>query len=438
MFAAWGRIVYRWRWATLLVSSAMLGLSIAMLVSGQGGSLVNGGNPSADKLESVRAADLTKELPSATGVSSSFQLILRSRYLSIDDPEVRSQVDSALSRLQADPQVQGIVTPYDVPPSALAPAMRSKDGHAIEVIVQLKEDQEAARKDYARLRGEVGSGPLQVTATGGVALQNAFDTTTQNDLRRAELFAIPISLVLLLLVFGAVIAALIPIGVGILAVVGGIAATLLMARFTDVSTYAINIVSLIGFGVAIDYSLFLVNRFRDERRAGAGMETAVVRTLATAGRAVTFSGLTVAVGLSGMLFFQGTFLASMGAAGACVVAIAVFYGLTFLPALLSILGDRVDLLQLPLGRRPDRLGLWHSVATWVMRRPVVVLVPALGFLVVAGLPFTQLRMANGSVQVLPPNAQARQGYEALQRDFPGQDQTTITVVVHYPSGSPTS
>jgi RND superfamily putative drug exporter len=160
--------------------------------------------------------------------------------------------------------------------------------------------------------------------------------------------------------------------------------------------------------------------------------------MSTAGRAITFSGVTVAIGLSAMLFFQGTFLASMGAAGAIVVAVAVLYGLTFLPALLSVLGGSVNRWRLPfLGApKPAGTGAWHSLAIWVMRRPVVVLIPALAFLLIAGTPFLQIRLANGDVDQLPPSNLARQGYDTLIKDFPGQDQTTVQAVVYYPTSSP--
>jgi RND superfamily putative drug exporter len=139
-----------------------------------------------------------------------------------------------------------------------------------------------------------------------------------------------------------------------------------------------------------------------------------------------------------MLFFQGTFLASMGAAGAIVVAVAVVYGLTFLPALLSVMGPNVDRWRLPfLGRpKPTGTGAWHSMAVWVMRRPWLVLLPALAVLLVAGTPFLQLRLADGDVDQLPPQNQARQGYDTLIKDFPGQDETSIEGVVYYPVGSP--
>ena len=249
---------------------------------------------------------------------------------------------------------------------------------------------------------------------------------------------IPVTLILLIIIFAGIVAAGLPLGVGILTIIGGVGGTFYLNRFTDVSQYAINIVTLIGLGVSIDYSLFVVNRFRDEIAKGASREDALATTIATAGRAITFSGLTVAVGLSAMLFFQGTFMASMGAAGAIVVAIAVLYGLTFLPALLALLGPNVNRLRIPsFGRATSSGGgFWHGLATWVMKRPIVVLVPTVAFLVIAATPFFSLRLANGNVDMLPTHIEARQGYDRLIADFPGQDQTTFNIVVSYPSDTP--
>src|SRR5207253_3082660 len=191
----------------------------------------------------------------------------------------------------------------------------------------------------------------------------------------------------------------------------------------------------IGRGVAIDYSLFTVNRFREEMAAGGTPEQALIASMRTSGRAVTFSGITVAIGLSAMLFFQGSFLASMGFAGAIVVAIAVLYALTFLASLLAILGHRVNWARLPMPRRTAGRGLWHGLAIRVMRRPLLVLLPVVALLMLMALPFLQIRIANGDVGMLPPNAETRRGYDQLQT-FPGQGQTFFSVVVRYPSGGP--
>jgi len=436
VFAAWGRIVYRWRWATLLISAALLALSVVGLL--RGGALTSG-NSATSGLEAARAASLVShELNAGQPAGSSFLLIFASRDRLATDPVFRSEVESALVHIQSDPRVTGLHTPYNAPAPAAAQALVSRDGHEALVRVDLKDTGPRAVTDYSRLRPGVHPPDLSVTGTGQVPINSAFNTTLESDLQRAETFSLPVALILLLLIFGSVIAAGLPLGVGVLTILAGVAGTFLLSRVTDVSQYALNIVTLIGLGIAIDYSLFVVNRFREELRRGTSREEAIAKTTATAGRAITFSGITVAIGLSAMLFYQGTFLASMGAAGAIVVAAAVFYGLTFLPALLAVLGPRVNGLSLPvLGRPPvSGRGLWHRLANWVMKRPVIFLVPSLALLLVTGSPFLHLRLANGDVDQLPARLESRQGYDNLIKSFPGQDQTEFNVVVHYGQGSP--
>ena len=437
MFARWGRFVYRFRLATLIASALLLGLSIVALLTG--GSLANNGGFGSD-LPAGKAAKLIADeihpQESTEKPRSSATLIFSSATLTVDDEAFQQALQDAVAPLSSDPRVTNVTTPYSVP-AAQKSALVSKDSHKVLVIVEVKDDSRKAQTYINQIIGEVHPGPLSVVATGQVPINLAFDKALENDLNRAELVALPVTLLLLVLIFASIVAALLPIGVGLLAIAGGVGGTLFLAHFTDVSQYAMNVVTLIGLAVAIDYSLFIVNRFRDELAAGATREDAIASSMSTAGRAITFSGITVAIGLSAMLFYQGTFLASMGAGGAIVVAMAVVYGLTFLPALLSVLGGRVDRLRLPFLRaRRDSAGAWHSMALWVMRRPVLVLVPALAVLVLAGTPFLQLRLAQGGVDQLPPSNQARQGYDTLVADFPGQDQTTIEAVVYYPESSP--
>jgi RND superfamily putative drug exporter len=436
MFAAWGRFVYRWRWATLAVTVLLLGGSVVGLLSG--GNLGTGNSPSSD-FEAVRASQLiTNQISSGKPSQASFLLIFSSTNQSVTDPSFQSEVESALAPIQSDPRVADVQTPYNAKNPAVVQAYTSKDGHMALVRVGLKQTGAQAASDYASLRAKVHASGLTVIGTGDVPVNHAFSTTLESDLQRAETVTLPITLVLLLLIFGTVVAAGLPLGVGILTIIGGLAGTLLLNRVTDVSQYALNIVTLIGLAVAIDYSLFVVNRFRDELASGSSREDAISKTIATAGRAITFSGLAVTAGLSAMLFYQGTFLASLGAAGAIVVATAVVYGLTFLPALLCVLGPRVNRLTLPIiGRRPvSGRGMWHGMASWVMRRPVRVLVPALGLLLLAGTPFLHLRLANAGIDQLPPRLESRQGYDILVKSFPGQDQTNFDVVVSYTNGNP--
>jgi RND superfamily putative drug exporter len=211
-----------------------------------------------------------------------------------------------------------------------------------------------------------------------------------------------------------------------------------MARYTSVSVYAPNIVTMIGLGVAIDYSLFIVSRFREEIRAHEGPE-ALARTMATAGRAILFSGLTVAIGLLGMVFLGLGNIGSIGWAGTAVVSLAVLYALTLLPALLAVLGPRVNSLRLPFihpDRRARGRGVWHRLAVVVMTHPWAVFVSVSVLLLLLGLPFLHLKVGSGDVTALPPHAASRRGDEVLRAHFPGADSNHILVVVRYPSGSP--
>ena len=431
MFAAWGRFVYRRRWPVLALSVLMLLAS--GFIAGRGGKLESGGF--IETAESGRASRLIeKELPIVGG--STFTLIFSSDTLSANDPEFRAAVEAALVPLRTDPRRDSIISPYDT--TVLDPSRQiSKDGHAIAVDVAVKDTIDVARDYYPELRAKVTSDKLKVQATGVLAINNGFNAVLFADLQRAEVVALPLALILLLVVFGAVVAALIPLGTGLLAVMSGIAGMFLLSHITGVSVYAQNVVTLIGLGVAIDYSLFVTSRFREELKRGRGREDALAIAMSTSGRAVTFSGITVAIGLSGMLFYEGTFLPSMGLAGAIVVASAVFYGLTFLPSLLALLGPRVDRLRVPLFQ-PDQTGRgwWHTIATAVMRRPIAVLVPVVAFILLAGSPFLHLRLASSDVRTLPTHEESRAAYDKLLNDFPGAGQNHVQVIVSYASGGP--
>ena len=439
MFARWGRVVYRHRWVTLVGSAIFLGLSIAGIATG--GTLVGNGGGFGAELPAGQANKLINDEvhppQQQEAAGSSMTLLFSSTSMVATDAPFKAALESALAPLANDTRVIGVTTPYTVPASDEANLI-SRDSHQALVVVDLKDKSSAAQQYYEAVLSEIHPGLLRMVATGQVPLNDAFNSTLESDLQTAEFIALPVTLLMLVLIFASVVAAALPLGVGLLAIVGGVGGTLTLARYTDVSQYAINVVTLIGLAIAIDYSLFIVNRFREGLAAGMSREDAISLSMSTAGRAITFSGITVAIGLSAMLFFQGTFLASMGAAGGIVVAVAVVYALTFLPALLSVLGGAVDRLRLPfLGRlRPEGTGPWHSMAMWVMKRPFVVLVPALAALLLAGTPFLQLHLANSDVDALPPSNTARQGYDTLLADFPGQNQTTIEAVVYYAGSSP--
>jgi RND superfamily putative drug exporter len=410
-------------------------------ITAWGGRLENPQIPEA--LESGRAmALLDTELP---GQPPSFSLIFSSPTLQATDSRFHEAVERALAPLRDEPSVTRIRTAYDAPMSAAD--LISRDGRRTIAVVELKgrspafasiEFAPVGSDVYPRLRSLVKSTELEVLPAGTLALNYDFNTVVQEDLQYAELIVLPGVLVLLLLVFGAGVAATLPLAVGLLAVASGVAGTLLLSRITPVSIYAANIITMIGLGVAIDYSLFFVSRFREELRQHDVPE-ALAFTTAAAGRVIVFSGATVAIGLLALLWLPVGGIASMGVAGTIVVAFAVFYGLTFLVAALAMLGHRVNAWRVPFVH-PDRpangTGFWHRLARVVMAHPWQVLIPVTIGLLLLGTPVFHIRLATGQAALLPATAESRRGEELLHREFPGRDLTPIILVVRYDSGAP--
>jgi RND superfamily putative drug exporter len=439
LLGRWGRLAHRRRWWIVGVSA--LSLLPAAGVLARGAALEAG--TTLATTESGRAATLiSRELP---GQPVSFDLILGHASLTSTDPAFRSAVERALAPLRADPRIARVRTPYDAGPAD--PSLTSRDGRRIRAVVELVqrasgptslEFSAVPPEVYASLRRLVRSDALDVVAAGGLPLNHDFVDVAKRDLARAELVILPVVAVFLLLAFRSVIAALLPLGVGVLAMIGGIAGVELLARHMSVSAYAPNIVTMIGLGVAIDYSLFIVSRFREEigRRP---IPDALAIAMTTAGRAILFSGVTVAIGLTGMMVLGLGNIGSLGLAGTIVVVLAVVYALTFLPAVLAILGPRVNALSLPLSRWSDaseRQSVWRRVATVVMAHPWRVFLPVTALLLLLGTPFLHIRLGAGDATALPPWAEARRGHEILQREFPGGDTSRIVVVLRYADGSP--
>jgi len=260
-----------------------------------------------------------------------------------------------------------------------------------------------------------------------------FDRVLQHDVIRAELISLPLALLVLIIVFRTAVAAALPVGVGALAVVGGVAVVLGLSQVMDMAEYTINVCTLIGLGVAIDYSLFIVTRYREELAAGHDYPEALARALERAGRVVCFSGLVLEVGLCGLLFFKGSFLFAMGVGGTAVVALSIVFALTFLPALLAVLGPRIHAGALPISRFGPSEGFWQRAALWVMARPISVLVPTLALLALMGSPFLRLEMTEADVRVLNVDVEARKGYEILKRDFPEFGDNRVVMAVTFPS-----
>lgn len=425
----WGRWIYHRRKATLVVSALVLALSIVVLA--RGGTLSTGTIHGVEA--DVGASLIEREIhpPEAQG----FTIVFGHPTLTVDDEAFRSAVRDAVAPLRAHHDVRTVRTPFDPDVSTtIASTMLSIDAHHCVAQVGLTPAAAADTRRFPSIRAALRRTALDAKITGIAVFRANLDETLQHDLVRAEALSMPVTVAVLLVVFGSLVAALLPVGIGALAVAGGIACVLLLSRRIDVAQYAINVASLVGTGVAIDYSLFVVNRFRDELAGGLDVPDALGRSLATAGRAVAFSGLAVAVGLSGLLFFRGSYLASLGLGGTVVVVLSVIYALTFLPALLGVLGTRVNRGG-GRERKADPDARWRSIATAVMKRPLLVLVPTLALLIASGRPFLDLEISIPDVSVLPARTDARRGLAALEEHFPERAATRVTVVARF-SGDP--
>ena len=276
--------------------------------------------------------------------------------------------------------------------------------------------------------------------TDGIFVDWTFDDRIKKDLIKAEVVAIPLTLIILGLIFGSLIAAILPMGVGGGTLVAAVGMTIWLSNVTDVTVYATNIVSLIGIGVSIDYSLFLVNRFREELDRGHDVRTATAMSCATAGKAVFYSGITVAIGLMGMLFFTNTSLPSLGIGGTIAVTIAMIYSTIVLPAVMAALGPRINKLKIPFAfdMRAKDDGLWARIAKKVMDRPWAVLIPTLILLIGAGLPFAYAEFSLSSWKALPPDDEARQGMEMIDELWPDQAANSIFIVIETDGADPLS
>lgn len=415
---------------------AIVGTCVAVLL-GAGLVLAHGGRLTAGTTEGIES-DLAQRLIErelAYPGDSSFLILFRARTLAPGGPAFAAALRDALAPLRADPRVRAVLAPDDAP-ALVAERLQSATARSAIAVVSLRDEFSLAAEQYPELRAAVRSDAFDIGFTGNLAFRYDLNVANGHDLLFAELVSLPLALLVLLIVFRSAAAAALSVGIGALAVTTGIAIVTALSHVMDMAVYAINIASLVGLGVAIDYSLFIVSRYRDELAGGADLATALRTAMDTSGRAVVFSGLAVAIGLGSLLFFRGSFLASMGIAAGIVVALSVLAALTFLPALLALLGRRIDAGHLPLPRLIDTGGMWHRLATWVMARPVLVLLPTLAVLLALGTPFVRLTMAAADVHTLPRGIEARDVYEQVRLAFPDQVRTRIQVVAQYPAGTP--
>ncbi|MGI5347765.1 MMPL family transporter [Streptomyces sp. CA-250714] len=405
----------------VLVLSLLAVVALAAVGFGAFSKLQGGGFDDPDS-PSSRAATLIDEKFHG---EDNLVLLVRAKGGNLDSPAVKHAGQELTAGLRKEPGVSQ-VTSYWAPGGS---ALTSRDGSQALVLAHMdQEDTERVTEVTDKWSGERGA--VSVRAGGAAALNEQVNAQVSKDLGVAEAIAVPVTLVLLILAFGSVVAALLPLAIGLIAILGTFAELYILGSITDVSVFAINLTTALGLGLGIDYGLLLVSRFRERLGAGDDTAQALRTTVRTAGRTVLFSASTVVAALAALLLFPPYFLRSFAYAGIGVVAIAALSALLVVPALLAVLGPRVNKGRLPWAdavRKPEA-PLWGKLARVVMRRPALTALPVLAVLLLAASPLLGATFGTPDERVLPDSAESRQVSTALQHDFAGNDAAGISVV----------
>ena len=425
MFESWGRVVYARR-RLVLILAAIVVAGAAAWGTGVFGSLQSAGGFIAPGSQSQRESDLAAR---AFGRDAADVVVLYSSpRLTVHDAAFRSAVTRTLAALPAG-EVRSAATYW----LTGSPQFAGSGGHASYAVLELAGGTDSARTtNFQAIAGRLAAPGLSTRVGGQVPTMSAINKQVTSDIGRAEGISMPVLLILLLVIFGSLAAASLPLAIGGIGILGSFAALRLLTLVTDVSIYSVNITTILGLGLAIDYGLFMVSRFREELRRQDTTADAVAATVATAGRTVAVSGITVAVALASLMLFPEMFLRSMGYGGVATVLVNMLAALTVMPALLAMLGPRVNALRIrrhvQRPARDEQSGAWYRIARSVMRRPVAyVVVILLGLLALAS-PFRSITWGGTDARALPAGAPARVVAEALNHDFPGNPSSPIEVV----------
>lgn len=420
------------RWAELVVrhkKSALFSFIAVILLSSilgfqSFGLLKAGGydNPNSDSTRVIKLLDtkFNSQTPEVVLIADMPTLV--------DTPESKAIAAHLLSDLKVMAGVDKVTSYYTL---GSPPSLRSTDGKAAYFFVKVKDN--VVQASVGKLIADKFTGDFEgakIYVAGFAAISAEINTTISEDLSRAESIAIPLTLLLLVFVFGSLVAAGLPLIVGGLAIVGSFFFIWLSAQFTDTSVFALNLISGMGLGLGIDYALLMVNRFREERAKNQSVHDAVVTTVVTAGRTVLFSGLTVAIVLASLGFFPQYYLKSFALGGVVVVMLSIAAALIALPAMLALIGDNVN--KFKLGRKVPKIrdnGLWGSTARFVMRRPLaIVLVTLIGL---GGLMSLAHNISFSQVddRILPKNSKAVIANNVIRERFSGREGSPVEIVV---------
>jgi trehalose monomycolate/heme transporter len=435
VFEAWGRFIYRRRRLVLLAALVVVA-GAAVWGTGVFGALQSGGGFAPPGSQSQQESNLATR---AFGDDTADAVVLyRSNTMTVRDPAYAKAVTSTLAALPRD-KVLSVVSYW----TTRSPQYLGAGGHETYAVLRLAGGNDGAQmKTYEAISGKLAAPGLTVHVGGNIPTEQAINSQVKSDVGRAEILSMPVLLILMLVIFGSLAAASLPLAIGGVAILGSFAALRLLTLVTSVSIFSINITTILGLGLAIDYGLFMVARFRDELRQQPSTEAAVARTLATAGRTVAVSGITVALALASLMLFPEILLRSMGYGGVATVLVDMLAALTVLPALLAVLGPRVNALRIRRSvSRPaaaDGSGAWYRVARSVMRRPVAYIAVIVIALLALGSPFRSISWGGTDARALPAGSAPRVVTEALARDFPVNSTTPIEALVQFrgPASAP--
>src|SRR5499427_8008571 len=415
-----GRFVVR-RARLVLVAAMLAVVGFGAVGFGAFGKLQTGGfaDPGA---QSRIAQTLTDQ---RFGGSVGVVLLVHAATGTVDGAPARAAGAEAARRLAAVPGVSNVVSYWQT----RNPGLRSKDGKYAIILGSTKSTRDLSSSELASLRSHTGQ--VDVTVGGSAAISNDILAQVTKSLRIAEGIAVPVILALLVFAFGSVVAALLPLAIGGIAIFGTFAVLDVLGSVTNVSIYAINLTTALGLALSIDYALLMISRFREELAAGREPAQAVMRSVQTAGRTIVFSGATVAAALAVLLIFPMYFLRSFAYAGIGVVLISVAAAVVVLPALLAVLGARVNSGRLPWPRtrQPSTAApLWGRLAGQAWRRPALIAIPVLAVLMLAAVPVRHLQLGTPDDRVLPAATQSRAVGDVLREDFTGNSATALNVV----------
>jgi RND superfamily putative drug exporter len=427
-------------WRTIGAWVAVLAVAVVAIVALLGGALTTKGNPTNNPQSQRAKAALSRAFPPTVSGAVTDIVVVRSQRYTVDAPQFRALVRALGSDVRRAGGVDSVRTFLD----ARDPSLVSRDRHATMVQFAHASDGGIDEIVGAVERADA-SAAFAVTVTGQKTLDRDFNALSQSDLQSGELkVGLPAALVVLLLVFGAVVAGLVPLLITLPSIVVALGLVAVLAHEFSLSVFVINMLTGMGLALAIDYSLFVVSRFREERARGREKLDAIAASAATANRAVVFSGTTFVIAMFGMLIVPSSIMRSL-AVGAIVVGIvSVVASATLLPALLGLLGDGVDRLRIPLiGRRTlESAGpesrFWGAIVRAVLRRPGLSLALSVALLLAAASPVFGMRVGTSGVTALPDSFQSKQGFAALQRDFPGATSDPVEIVVAKGATDPTA